>query len=236
MNLKVLKAKRLFVLFLFLCTIEIVSGQYVIKHTIHAGVTETTFKSDNFARNMQIDPFTGAFFGYTISADFDKKYELSTGFFISEKGYIAEYDTSFYYDQIFESQGTPHSLIDKFKFDDNLKLTYLEFPFIIKKGITPLIAVYGGFNISVLLHANIDNKFIGYRVEGVEFEEEIKEPYRIGKSGDASFYIGGEIRVADWIGLNFQYGWGLIKLDTSGKANTRINTVRFGLFYVFNRT
>ncbi len=212
-----------------------VQGQYVLKHSINAGYSETTFKGSDFANHLELKPFTGSFFGYTITADFDQRYELTTGFYFTEKGYKANYSDNFYADQVFVGEGTIEDKAAKYRYGEDLELTYLEFPFVVKKRITPLAAITAGFNVSVLLNSNIESKYIGYKVLVNDDDVEYLRHYRLGKKSDASFFLGGEIRATEWIGLTFQYEFGLVKLDSYGFTDTRINALKLGLFYVFKR-
>jgi hypothetical protein len=238
-----LKTKKLiFIVGLFL-TIQSLFAQYEVKHAVQFGLSRTEFKGTDFARYWRLKPFSGAYFGYTVNANFDNAYELTTGLILSQKGYVSDYDTVSYYDAIFpDNLGTVKDLRNLFRFEDDLTLTYLEFPFILKRRISTVFVPYIGFNVSVLMNANIDYKYIGYEVGlvvddtgHITDEEYISEYYRIGKDGDASFFLGMEVRATDWIGINLQYEWGMVKLDTYGKTNTRINSIKMGVFFVFNR-
>ncbi len=237
MNDKVLKSKWLILFLIFQFTWQLGTAQYSLKNTVHAGMIESEFEGSYFAKFMKLKPFTGKFFGYTITADFDRKYELSTGFYISEKGYKASFRDVYYYDDdIFpDSDGSIEDKKAKYRFDEDLELTYLEFPFVVKKRITPLAAVMIGFNVNILLNSSIANKYVGYKVRNEGAPEEKVQFYRLGRKSDASFYFGAEIRATDWIGLTLHYEYGLINQDYQDLTDTRINAWRIGLFYVFSK-
>ncbi len=235
MNDNVLKSNWLILILISLLGWGQGFAQYKLKSALHAGITESEFEGSYFAKRMVLKPYTGKFIGFTVTADFNRSYELSTGFFISEKGYKASFNENYYYEDVF---GTELSIDEKkaeYRFDEDLELTYLEFPFIIKKRITALAAVLAGFNVNVLLNSNIENKYIGYYITVDDEGNETFRTHRLGRSSDASFFFGGEIRATEWLGLTFQYEYGLIKLDQHNLTDTKINTLKIGLFYVFSK-